>query len=87
MTHILIRHKVADFSRVKPVYDAHLTERKKAGLSEKALLRSIDNQNDVVLLFGSRGPQRRHKPLPSHPICEGHAKAGVVGKPDIVFLS
>ena len=39
MTYFLVRHKVADFSKWKPVYDAHLGARQKAGLEEKYLLR------------------------------------------------
>ena len=87
MTHILIRHKVADFSKWKPVYDAHLPERKKAGLSEKTLLRSIDNQNDVVLLFEAEDLKRAQAFTESSNLREAMQKAGVVGKPDIVFLS
>jgi uncharacterized protein YeaO (DUF488 family) len=87
MTHILIRHKVADFSKWKPVYDAHLTERKKAGLSEKTLLRSIDNQNDVVLLFEAEDLKRAQAFTESPNLREAMQKAGVVGKPEIVFLS
>jgi len=87
MTHILIRHKVADFSKWKPFYDAHLTERKKAGLREKTLLRSIDNQNDVVLLFEAEDLKRAQAFTESSDLRETMQKAGVVGKPDIVFLS
>ena len=87
MTHILIRHKVADFSKWKPLYDAHLTERKKAGLREKTLLRSIDNQNDVVLLFEAEDLKRAQAFTESSDLREAMQKAGVVGKPDIVFLS
>ena len=32
MTHMLIRHKVADFGKWKPVYDAHASARQNAGL-------------------------------------------------------
>ena len=40
MTHLLVRHSVADFAKWKPVYDAHLAVRQKAGLREKNLLRN-----------------------------------------------
>ena len=51
MTHLLVRHNVADFAKWKPVYDAHLAARQNAGLQERNLLRSVDNPNEVVLLF------------------------------------
>ena len=37
MTHILVRHQVADFAKWKPVYDGHLAARQKAGLQENNL--------------------------------------------------
>jgi hypothetical protein len=39
MNYVLVRHKVADFSKKwKPVYDAYLPARQKAGLKEEHLL-------------------------------------------------
>ena len=55
MPYLLVRHKVADFSKWKPVYDSHLPARQKAGLKEVHLLRNIDDPNEVVLLVGGRG--------------------------------
>ena len=53
MMHMLIRHKVADFAKWKPVYDAHAPSRQKAGLKEEHLLRSADDPNEVILLFSA----------------------------------
>ena len=49
--HMLVRHKVSDFAKWKPVYDAHLSPRQKAGLKEEYLFRNADDQNEVLLLF------------------------------------
>jgi hypothetical protein len=54
--HLLVRHKVADFAKWKPVYDDHLPARQKAGLKEVHLLRNIDNPNEVILLFSVQDP-------------------------------
>jgi hypothetical protein len=43
--------RVADFSKWKPAYDAHLPARQKAGLKEEHLLRNTDDPNKVILLF------------------------------------
>ena len=40
MTYLLVRHKIADFSKWKAEYDAHLPTRQKAGLEEEHLLRN-----------------------------------------------
>jgi uncharacterized protein YeaO (DUF488 family) len=87
MTHILVRHQVADFAKWKPVYDAHLTARQKAGLREKNLLRSINNPNEVVLLFEAEDLTRAQAFSESSDLREAMQKAGVVGQPDILFLN
>jgi hypothetical protein len=51
MPYILVRHKVADFSKWKPVYYAHLPARQKAGLKEEHLLRNTDDPNETIILF------------------------------------
>ena len=87
MTHVLVRHNVADFAKWKPVYDAHLAARQKAGLREKNLLRSLDNPNEVVLLFEAEDLKRAQTFAESTDLREAMQKAGVVGKPVILFLS
>ena len=87
MTHLLVRHNVADFAKWKPLYDAHLTARQKAGLLEKNLLRSVDNPNEVVLLFEVEDLKRAQAFTESSDLRDAMQKAGVVGKPDILFLS
>ena len=51
MAHLLIHHKVADFAKWKATYDAHAGTRQSAGLTELHSLRSLDDRNDVVILF------------------------------------
>ena len=58
MPYVLVRHKVADFSKWKPAYDAHLPARQKANLKEEHLLRNTDNPNEVILLFEAADLQK-----------------------------
>lgn len=87
MTHILVRHRVADFAKWKPVYDGHQAARQKAGLREKNLLRSLDNPNEVVLLLEAEDLKRAQVFAESSDLREAMQKAGVLGKPEILFLS
>ena len=87
MTYLLVRHQVADFSKWKPVYDAHLATRQKAGLREKNLLRGIDNPNEVILLFEAEDLKKAQAFTESSDLREAMQKAGVVGKPDFLFLN
>lgn len=87
MTHILVRHRVADFAKWKPVYDGHHAARQNAGLREKSLLRNIDNPNEVILLFEAEDLKKAQAFTESSDLREAMQKAGVIGKPDILFLS
>jgi hypothetical protein len=86
MPYVLVRHKVADFSKWKPAYDTHLPARQKAGLKEEHLLRNTDNPNEVILLFGAADLQKIREFAASSDSREEMQKAGVIDKPDIYFL-
>jgi hypothetical protein len=87
MNYFLVRHKVADFSKWKPVYDAHLPSRQKSGLKEKYLLRNIDDPNEVVAFFELEDVQKAQEFSNSPDLREAMQKSGVVDKPDIYILS
>ena len=87
MTYFLVRHKVADFSKWKPVYDAHLGARQKAGLEEKHLLRNIEDLNEVIILFQAEDVEKAKEFASSADLRETMQRAGVADKPDIYFLS
>ena len=86
MPYLLVRHKVADFSKWKPVYDSHLPARQKAGLKEVHLLRNIDDPNEVVLLFEAEDVQKARDFAASSDLQEAMQQAGVVDRPNAYFL-
>ena len=87
MPYVLVRHKVADFSKWKPAYDAHLSARQKAGLKEEHLLRSTDDPNEVILLFQAEDVQKAKEFAASSDLHVRMQEAGVIDKPDIYFLT
>ena len=84
--HMLVRHKVADFAKWKPVYDDHLPARQKAGLKEVHLLRNIENPNEVILLFSVEDPDKAKAFAASDDLRQVMQTAGVTDKPDVYFL-
>jgi cysteinyl-tRNA synthetase len=84
--HMLVRHKVADFAKWKPVYDAHLSARQKAGLKEEHLFRNADDQNEVLLLFSVEDVDKAKAFTASDDLRQAMEKAGVSDKPDVYFL-
>jgi len=86
MNYLLIRHRVADFSRWKAAYDDHSGAREQAGLKEKELLHDIKDTNQVVLLFEVADIQKAQNFAESSDLREVMRAAGVTDKPDIYFL-
>ena len=86
MNYLLIRHKVADFAKWKRGYDAHAPVRRKAGLRQKALLRSVRNPRDVVILFQAANLKNAKAFASSPKLRKAMKEAGVRGKPEISIL-
>jgi heme-degrading monooxygenase HmoA len=83
---MLVRHNVADFAKWKPVYDTHASARQNAGLKEEHLLRSIDNPNEVILLFSAEDLDKAKAFAASDDLRQAMQKAGVSDKPDVYFI-
>lgn len=50
-TYMLCRHKVIDYDRWKPVFDANAPALHQAGLNVEFHWRGIDDPNEVFILF------------------------------------
>jgi hypothetical protein len=87
MAFMLVRSKVRDFDTWKPAYDAHQAVRRDAGLTEKYLLRSADDANEIVILFEVEDLNRARTFAASADLRERMQESGVVDKPDIYFLN
>lgn len=84
---MLIRHKVTDFKSWKAGYDTHLPKRVEAGLTEKYLLRSADDPNEVVALFEAQDLGRAKAFAASAELRDKMKEVGVIDKPDVYFLN
>jgi hypothetical protein len=83
--HMLVRHKVSDFAKWKPVYDAHLPARQEAGLKEEHLFRNADDPNEV-LLFSVEDFDKAKAFSASDDLRQAMERSGVSDKPDVYFL-
>ena len=86
-SYMMFRHKVKDFAIWKRGYDAHRAARDAAGLSEKYVLRSADNPNEVIGFFEAADLGRAKAFAESQELKDTMQKVGVVDKPDIYFLN
>ena len=87
MAHMLIRHKVQDFGKWKPAYDAHQPARAAVGLKDLRLWRNADDPNDIFLLFEAADVAKAKAFAASADLKEKMTSAGVIGRPEIFFLS
>ena len=51
MPYILVRHKVEDYAKWKPIYDEDGVVRKAEGSKGSQLFRNADNPNEVIVLL------------------------------------
>lgn len=87
MAHMLIRHKVQDFDKWKAAYDAHRQVRAAAGLTDLYLWRNTDAPQEVFLLFKAADLAKARAFAASSDLRERMTEAGVIGSPEIKYLS
>lgn len=83
----LIRHKVKDFDKWLPQYEAHDSARKANGLTELGLGRGLDNGNEVTVAFKTDDLQKAKDFSNSPGLKEAMQKGGVTGKPTTSYIT
>ena len=86
MPYILIRHKVEDYSKWKPVFDEHGATRKASGSKGGYLLRNIDDANEVVIFIEMDDLEKARRLVQSEDLRQAMERSGVADQPDIYFL-
>src|SRR5579871_1902150 len=82
----IIQHKVKDFDKWLTVYEAHDSARKASGLTEIALGRGIDDNNEITVASKSEDMQKAKNFTNSPELKAAMQKAGVTGPPTISFI-
>ena len=86
MPYLLVRHKVEDYAKWKPVYDQHGTTRKASGGQGAQLFRNATDPNELVILFEWDDLERARQFAQSEDLRQAMQRAGVADQPDIYFL-
>ncbi len=86
MPYMLIRHKVKDYAKWKPVYDENAANRKVAGSKGARLFRKANDPDELVILFEWDSLDNAKKFAKSEDLKKSMEKAGVSDQPDIYFL-
>ena len=83
---LIIRHKVKDYGKWRPMFDKHSLMQKAAGLSNPRVFRSADDKSEIVVVFDTKDTKRAKDFAASPNLRETMAKAGVMDDPTIFFL-
>ena len=86
MSYLLIRHKVEDYARWKPLFDEHGATRQANGSRGGQLFRSATDPNELVILLEWNDIEQAHQFAPSPDLREVMKRAGVADQPDIYLL-
>lgn len=84
--YILVRHKVEDYARWKPLFDQHGTTRQASGSRGGRLFRNADNPNELVVLLDWDDLEKARQFSQSEDLRETMQRAVVADQPDIYFL-
>ena len=86
MPHVLIRHKVENYTNWKSAFDAHKAMRKAGGEKTYQIFHAADDPNNLVLLFEWDNLDSARRFLESLDLRQAMQKAGVSDQPDVYFL-
>jgi heme-degrading monooxygenase HmoA len=86
MIHIIVRAKVEDYDKFKPVFDGHSATRKAAGEKGGRLFHDLNDGSVVFIYLRWDTMENAQKFFESEDLKGEMQKAGVSGKPDISFL-
>ena len=86
MPYMLVRHKVEDYEKWKPVFDDHQATRREGGAKGGFLFRNADDRNETLILLEWRDLEDARRFARSEDLREAMQRAGVAEQPDIYFL-
>ena len=87
MAHLLVRHKVEDYSKWRAAFDEHdATRRANGAIGTPQVFRSGDDPWEVSILMEWDELEKARKFTQSDELREVMQQAGVTGPPDIYFL-
>ena len=87
MPYVLVRNEVEDFAKWKAVFDQHAAFRENYGSLGYQLFNSVDNPNEVFILFEWDTVAHAQQFTSSDELRQAMQKAGVISRPDAFFMN
>ncbi|MCB1502538.1 MAG: cyclase [Bauldia sp.] len=84
---MIVRHQVSDYAKWRQVFDGQDAVRDAAGLTNPRVYQIAGNSNEVLIVIDAADLEQARS-FASSPELKARMKdAGVVGKPEILFLT
>jgi len=87
MPYLLVRHKVEDYAKWKPLFDEHAEVRKSMTSKGGFVFRNADNPNEVFVLIEVEDLDTARQFTQSDELRTAMEKSGVIDQPDVFFLN
>jgi heme-degrading monooxygenase HmoA len=87
MIYLIVRHKVKDYEKWRPIYDGDAVNRKKYGQISEKVLQNLDNPNDITLLFEWHSKEKVQEFFQSQNLKAKMLASGVISQPEILYMS
>ena len=86
MTYVLVIHRVEDYKKWKPIYDADGATRKAKGSKGASVLRNVKDPNHLVVITQWENLEKAKTFTESEDLVITMQEAGVVGRPAVFYL-
>ena len=86
MATVLIKHPVQDYAQWKAAFDDFINTRKASGEKSYHIYRTINDQNNIVIVFEWDNVDNALAFLQSEDLKAAMQQAGVAGPPDITLM-
>jgi hypothetical protein len=87
MSTVIISHKVKDYAKWRPIFDADLPRRQGAGLKNEKVFRAADDPNNIFIQSEVANPEQAAKMLNDPDLEAKMEQAGVITKPTVIVLN
>ena len=86
MTHLMVKIKVEDYEKWRPVFDENRDLRVQRGERSEEVFQAEEDPNSVTVLYEWDDPEHVREYFGSDQLKEAMKKAGVMGEPELAVL-
>lgn len=87
MSKVILTHRVKDYAKWRPIYDADEQRRQNAGWKNVTVYRPINDPNNIHMIGEVDDPSNLDKMVSDPELGKLMEEAGVISKPEIIVLN